>query len=243
MKNYDMIYSGDLILVNAEYPLRDKTAAELAPAIPEYPDILLNRAAGERLRQALDSINAGSRIVPVSGYRSTREQASIYESSLKENGAEFTRKYVALPGHSEHQTGLAIDLALNSGSIDFIRPDFPYSGICEDFRQAAPEFGFIERYPAGKEKITGIAHEPWHFRYVGFPHSMIIVQNKLTLEEYTEYIKFFRKSCPLYYSKGDLTAEIFYAPAAETTIGSENSRLSGNNKDGFIITQWREAHA
>ena len=144
-----------------------------------------------------------------------------------------------IPDHSEHQTGLAIDLALNTDNIDFIRPDFPYSGICEEFRKAAPEFGFIERYPAGKENITGIAHEPWHFRYVGFPHSMIIAEKEFTLEEYTEYIKSFRQECPLSYSHKGIAAEIFYAPA-ETEISVNNAvcQVSGNNTDGFVVTLW-----
>ena len=84
-----------------------------------------------------------------------------------ENGEEFTNQFVARPGHSEHQTGLAIDLGLKQPDIDFLRPYFPYKGICQTFRELSTDYGFIERYPAGKEAITGIAHEPWHFRYVG----------------------------------------------------------------------------
>lgn len=77
---------------------------------------------------------------------------------------------------SEHQTGLAIDLAENKEQIDFICPHFPYTGICGEFRAAAPRFGFIERYVSGKEQITGIGAEPWHFRYVGYPHSVIMAE-------------------------------------------------------------------
>lgn len=80
---------------------------------------------------------SGDSIVPVSGYRSLNEQMDIYNDSLKDNGEDFTRKYVALPKHSEHQTGLAIDLGLNKEKIDFIRPDFPYDGICGTFRRFA----------------------------------------------------------------------------------------------------------
>ncbi len=114
------------------------------------------------------------------------EQTQIYEDSLRENGGEFTKKFVALPGCSEHQTGLAIDLGLCKEEIDFICPDFPYEGICQKFRQMAPDYGFVERYPAGKEKVTGIGHEPWHFRYVGRPHARIMTDRGLVLEEYLE---------------------------------------------------------
>lgn len=237
------IYTGSLILVNAEYPLRS-TPTDLAPAVRGFAEITMERCAVEQLQLILDEIGAGNMIVPVSGYRSKAEQTAIYENSLKQNGSDFTQKYVALPDHSEHQTGLAIDLALNTDNIDFIRPDFPYSGICEEFRKAAPEFGFIERYPAGKENITGIAHEPWHFRYVGFPHSMIIAEKEFTLEEYTEYIKTFRQDCPLRYSHKGITAEVFYAPAkTEISVNSAAYQVSGNNTDGYVVTLWRDNNA
>lgn len=237
------IYTGSLILVNAEYPLRS-APTDLSPAVTGFPDITMERCAAEQLQLILDKIGAENMIVPVSGYRPKAEQTAIYENSLKENGADFTRKYVALPDHSEHQTGLAIDLALNTDNIDFIRPDFPYSGICEEFRKTAPKYGFIERYPKGKENITGIAHEPWHFRYVGFPHSLIFDEKKITLEEYTEYIKSFRQDCPLSYSHKGITAEVFYAPAkTEISINSAVYQVSGNNTDGFVVTQWRVNNA
>lgn len=174
-----------LILVNRQHLVGSKPD-DLVSVSSEYPKIKLRREAQTALENLLLAIGGGNQIVPVSGYRSHREQTDIFESSLKENGIEFTEKYVALPGCSEHQTGLAIDLALNQATIDFIRPDFPYDGICGEFRKLAPKFGYIERYPRGKEQITGIAHEPWHFRYVGCPHAKIITAQHLTLEEYIE---------------------------------------------------------
>lgn len=234
------IYRGNLLLVNARYPYRERDMRLYA-----FPGgaISLRREAAKALRLALRKTAPGNAIVPVSGYRSLKEQTELYNASLKENGEEFTRKYVALPNHSEHQTGLAIDLGLNGPHIDFIRPDFPYDGICEAFRQAAPDYGFIQRYTEEKERITGIAHEPWHFRYVGYPHSRLIAAQGLCLEEYIEFIKSYREDrrltcaplCP---------AEIYYVPAAggETEIRMEEGALhliSGNNTDGFIVTVWR----
>ena len=81
---------------------------------------------------------------------------------------------MALPGCSEHQTGLAIDLGKAAGYIDFIRPAFPYDGVCGRFRRLAARYGFIERYQRGKEEVTGISAEPWHFRYVGAPHAQLM---------------------------------------------------------------------
>lgn len=187
-------------------------------------------------------------IALVSGYRSEKEQTDIYESSLKENGAEFTAKFVALPNHSEHQTGLAIDLGLEKENIDFICPDFPYEGICEKFRAVAPQYGFIERYRKGKENITKIAPEPWHFRYVGFPHSAIISENNFALEEYIEYLKqFSANDTHLKYDNGKTHFEIFYIQAEKadntkiilpynTDDAVSAYEISGNNVDGFVVT-------
>ena len=97
-----------------------------------------------------------------------------------------TRKFVAYPGCSEHQTGLAIDLGANLPEIDFICPEFPDTGIFGKFREKAADFGFIERYPKGKEAVTGIGAEPWHFRYVGVPHAAVMKAGGLVLEEYAE---------------------------------------------------------
>ena len=116
------IYDGNLILVNAAYSLQSTRENELVSANTDYPDILLCRDAASALQMVLEKISAARDIVPVSGYRSQWEQTQIYNDSLKESGAEFTKKYVALPGHSEHQTGMAIDLGLYSDHIDFIRP-------------------------------------------------------------------------------------------------------------------------
>ncbi|HWQ78566.1 MAG TPA: D-alanyl-D-alanine carboxypeptidase family protein, partial [Anaerovoracaceae bacterium] len=58
-------------------------------------------------------------------------------------------------------------------------------------REFSVQYGFIERYPAGRERVTHIAHEPWHFRYVGYPHSELMTEKALTLEEYTDYLRQF----------------------------------------------------
>lgn len=174
-----------LILINRQHPISGEPD-DLVSVSPEHLQIKLRRAAQTALTELLRAIGSGDKIVPVSGYRSQEEQTAIYESSLVENGLSFTEKYVAFPGCSEHQTGLAIDLALNQNVIDFICPNFPYDGICSEFRKKAPKYGFIERYPKGKEQITGIAHEPWHFRYVGCLHAEIMTVQNMTLEEYIE---------------------------------------------------------
>ena len=240
----EKIHEGNLLLVNVNWPLKCENMIKrnLIPADKRFPDICLQREAADALQAALEEIQARDAIVPVSGYRSMEEQTGIFESCLKEDGEEFTRKYVALPGHSEHQLGLAIDLGLNQENIDFIRPEFPYEGICDTFRKIAPDYGFIERYAAGKEAITGTAHEPWHFRYIGFPHSRIIADRGYVLEEYMDFIKGYREDCRLSYSKyGSREFEIYFVPATGkrtliTLPDNGTCQISGNNMDGFIVT-------
>ena len=153
------------------------------------------------------------------------------------------RSYVALPGHSEHQTGLAIDLGLQKEVIDFIRPDFPYEGICESFRRRAVKYGFVERYEKGKEAVTGIAHEPWHFRYVGYPHSEIMKEQDLALEEYIGYMKQFSfDGSHLRHRRNNREMELFYIPVEEEVSlrmpAQAVYQVSGNNVDGCIIVIW-----
>lgn len=188
------LYSGKepceefLILVNTSHALTEDIPEPLVPVHPRTPSILMRSSAAVMLSRLMQDIHGWKGIVPVSGWRSREEQQAIWDSSLQENGLTFTQKYVALPGHSEHQTGLAIDLGLRQEHIDFICPEFPDTGICRLFREKAPDYGFILRYPPGKEHITGISHEPWHFRYVGRPHAQIMEQKGLTLEEYVALI-------------------------------------------------------
>lgn len=238
----EKIHCGTLVLVNQHYPMKERKAENLVPFDMHHPQILLEKDAASALQLLLKEISAQNDIVPVSGYRSKAEQTAVYEDSLKESGEAFTKKYVALPGCSEHQTGLAIDLGLNQDQIDFICPDFPYEGICDVFRKAAPEYGFIERYAGDKEEITGISQEPWHFRYTGYPHSAVMTEEGMALEEYMEFLKDYRDGDRLVYRNADGSrAEIFYVPVlgGEAKVElqeTEKYQISGNNIDGFVVT-------
>ena len=182
----EMLYDRYLVLVNASHPYSEENSIRLLPVCPGEPDILLEERAQRQLSLLMEEIGGWEGIVPVSGWRSLQEQQEIFDTSIRESGEEFTRKFVALPGCSEHQTGLAIDLALKKEKVDFICPEFPYTGICQKFRERAAAFGFIERYRREKEVITGISQEPWHFRYVGTPHAEFMERHGLCLEEYWE---------------------------------------------------------
>ncbi len=235
------IHNGLLILVNAEHPIQHMERPALAPAVPGS-DILLDTRAAAMLSGLISRIGAAGEIVPVSGWRSEAEQREIWDGSMSESGEEFTRKYVALPGCSEHQTGLAIDLALRVDNIDFIRPEFPYDGVCGRFRALAADYGFVERYQGGKEGVTGIAAEPWHFRYVGRPHARIMCEMGLCLEEYVEYLRAYPYPERLLEVRGEVyEAEVGFAGARDT-LGLPDApyQVSGNNVDGYIYTLWRK---
>ena len=235
----EQVGQGPLVLVNRENALNGTAKADLAAVNDSYPGVLLERRAARLLAACITEIRGGGESVPVSGWRSQEEQQRIWEDTLRESGAAFTRQYVALPGCSEHQTGLAIDLGKRKDEIDFIRPDFPYSGLCQTFRKAALRYGFIERYGRDKERLTGISHEPWHFRYVGAPHARIMHANKLCLEEYTEFVKEREIDCVL---ENGRFARVFYVPCegerTECMLPDGCCQISGNNVDGFVVTAW-----
>lgn len=246
----ESVFCGSLILVNAQYPLQTYgVAPELAEVTGSRPQVWMGREAA----QALGALIAASRnaapgqreeIICVSGYRSRPEQAELFDRSLKENGPEFTRTYVAAPGCSEHETGLAVDLAKKQEEIDRICPEFPREGICGVFRKLAPESGFVERYPAGSEGRTGIGAEPWHFRYVGTPHARIMAERGMVLEEYVEWLRRHElQENPFLYCAGGKTATIGYlaVPDREEEIcigvpGNGTVSISGDNIGGVIVT-------
>lgn len=242
--NNDMIYDGELVLVNRNYPLKSEPLKSGMKNIDFENGIYIKSKMVFMLKELLFDIGVKDEFVYVSGFRTLTEQENIYESSIKENGVNFTNKYVAYPMCSEHQTGLAIDIGKRCEDVDFIRPDFPNSGIFKIFKQRAVKYGFIERYKKNKEKITGISYEPWHFRYVGYPHSLIMEKENLCLEEYIEYVKSFKhKEKSLFYIDINNLIEIFYVPFEKDGYidipDNISYTISGNNIDGFIVTLWR----
>lgn len=217
-------------------------------AAGEKEDVLLEPETAGRLSGLLQELGSGDRIVLVSGLRSREEQVRIWEDTMEKEGEAFTRTFVAKPGHSEHESGLAVDLAENREEIDFICPEFPGEGICGEFRRRASRYGFVERYPEGKEAVTGIGREPWHFRYVGVPHGAVMEREGMILEEYIAFLrKYTSEAHPyLWYGpgKGEGT-EIFYVDLrgkeeyAFRSGGPKDVWYSGTNEGGIVICRRR----
>lgn len=127
------------------------------------------------------ALKDGINLIGVSGYRSYEYQEGLY--FLAESGnSSYDSDYVAIPGYSEHQTGLAIDILSDEYSVldDGFKDTEAYKWLIDN----CYKYGFIIRYPEGKESITGYPFEPWHLRYVGIAAATEIAKKGVTLEEY-----------------------------------------------------------
>lgn len=119
-------------------------------------------------------------IIAMSTYRSYQYQVNLYNRYAKEDGVEKADTYSGRPGHSEHQTGLAVDVYNKKENYT----NFGKTKEYEWMQQHAHEYGFILRFPEGKEKETGYEVEEWHYRYVGVEIATYIKEHNITLEEY-----------------------------------------------------------
>lgn len=124
-----------------------------------------------------DAAACGLNIWLASGFRSYSLQSQIYNKNCYMYGQEITDTFSARPGFSEHQSGLAID-------VNTISDDFAYTPEAAWLAENCWKYGFIIRYPLGKEHITGYKYEPWHIRFVGYDMAKKIYSSGLTLEEY-----------------------------------------------------------
>lgn len=118
-----------------------------------------------------------------SGYRSYSYQKRLFNNYAARDGEEAASRYSARPGQSEHQTGLALDIAAKNG-VCTLNTCFKDTDEGKWLKENAWKYGFILRYPEGKEEITGYMFEPWHFRYVGKKEAQKIYESGLTVEEF-----------------------------------------------------------
>ena len=175
----------NLVLVN-----RDNKLAELNPQLVDVEEIKVDSRIAEQTKQFLAAARA---VAPeeslISGYRSVEEQTELYNervaqleaTGLSHEEAEAqAQTQVQVPGASEHQTGLAIDMSAPNGQSE---------EVAQQIIALAPQYGFVLRYPEGKNAITGVDYENWHFRYVGVENAQYMVKHQLVLEEYIQKLK------------------------------------------------------
>jgi len=183
---------GLLILVNKENPVDKAYKPDDLTKMkyyvedrPEYGRYMRKEAAAAFNRLVEDAAKDDIVLRMTTAYRSYDFQKNLFDNYAKQNGEEAANRFSAKPGQSEHQTGLAVDVS--SPSVDYQLTD-TYGKTKEGkwLRENAYKFGFILRYPEGKEEITGYQYEPWHIRYVGKFVAKEIFTGHLTLEEYLE---------------------------------------------------------
>ena len=178
------------VLVNKENKIKDSYFDKynlISTKNEENDDIQVEEEAYNKfllLKEFLKELNIYIDIED--SYRSIDRQVELYKYYLENNGQDYCNNYVAVPGYSEHHTGLAIDLMLKVNN-EYLRDDMELLNSKDEFKEihkVLHKYGFILRYPDGKESITGYNYEPWHIRYVGKLPAKVFYENNLTLEEY-----------------------------------------------------------
>lgn len=178
-----------LLIVNKYYYLeKDYYYGDLVTMEKGYDNkngSKLNSIAYEAFKKLVDAgEKEGYHIRNNSAYRSYETQNGLYTNYKKDHGLTWADKWSARPGHSEHQTGLALDVGVKN---EYSLGKFENSREFTWMKEHAHLYGFILRYPKGKEYITGYGYEPWHYRYVGIDVATYIYENDITFEEYYAY--------------------------------------------------------
>lgn len=180
-----------MVLVNKTHELPEnwEDSIELVGTRNAYDnDIQIEKDTYEAylaLREAL--LEEGVDIELDSAYRSVERQEELWAEFEEQYGEDYCKKYVAVPGTSEHHTGLAVDVCLKKGDQLIYENEemMKEVEIWEKVHEMMPAYGFVLRFPEGKEDVTGYNYEPWHMRYVGSPEvAAEITEKGLTLEEY-----------------------------------------------------------
>lgn len=257
--------TGELVLVNNMIKFRGSVNEEELLVVRDNKNssymvsdrnVMLLPSAMNALNEMLGDFFAATGnngVMARSGYRTVEYQQELYEDDLASSGANSST-LVAMPGYSEHHTGLVVDFTTYNSQTDSYR-EFDGTGDFAWIMENCHRYGFINRYPEGKEKLTLIDNEPWHFRYVGIPHASIMKDYDFCLEEYIDFIKNYTIDSGFLLKDTDDGARyiVYYVPlsSGETTAvyhpkkhGSDEFypySISGNNVDGFIVTvQLRE---
>ena len=178
-----------LILVNKQNPVPDDFEVKLSNINgSQYAD---SRIIADIYRMMDAAADDGVDLMICSAYRSYERQKTLFNNKinkLMDSGMTYLESYkvgsmnVTVPGTSEHHLGLALDIL--TGSYTTMDDGFGDTEAGKWLAKNAPDYGFILRYPQGKEEITGIVYEPWHFRYVGTKYAKDITKRGVCLEEY-----------------------------------------------------------
>ena len=243
------VHTGDLILINSVYGYDFAANEGLENLVNiaenqsysyqvEKPDYRLSADVLPHLDAMIEACDTamGSRETGItSAYRTIEYQQNLWDETVANYGEEYTRKYVGVPGYSEHHTGKTCDIGIFYA--DGSQGSFSESQNAVWMRENCGQFGFIRRYAEDKTAITGISNEAWHFRYVGFPHAAYMVEQNLCLEEYLDYLRNnTSEAAPLSVTDSTGSYKIYYTAERTITKPSGAYKVSGDNMNGFIIT-------
>lgn len=261
----EALTTGDLILVNPDYAYQEGT--EVPVSVLEYKtdsffvkdrNVALMEKVIDHLNDMMDDFAKKTGVTDVmliSGWRDPDRQETLYQEDLEEKN-QTQSTLVAVPGHSEHHTGLAMDFGLMP-SNDGTSRTYDGTGAYAWINENCQDYGFVVRYPEDKMDLTKIEYEPWHFRYVGEPHAKIMTNPELSglpvqdvgvlrsgalcLEEYIQFLKGFPvdgnhlvaygyEICwqePEVQENGDLKIAV---------PSNQPYTISGDNTGGIIVT-------
>lgn len=186
--------SWELLLVNNHNPLPDDFEVETEVVQGSFK---MDARIAETVKQMIaDAKEEGVDLMICSAYRSIDRQKQLFAAEVdvqmaagktKEEAEKITATMIAVPGTSEHHTGLSADIVTPTHQT--LDEAFAETAAGKWLVENAPEYGFILRYPKDKQDITEIIYESWHFRYVGVEHAKAITEQGLCLEEYIEQLK------------------------------------------------------
>lgn len=231
----ELVYKGNLLLINKKYPVHQESIKSDVVNLFTHNELkkgyelldtkieLSEDVARKFSEMIVSAKKEGVHHFTInSGFRDFDEQNALYQKM----GSDY-----ALPaGRSEHNLGLSLDV----GSTKMKMNEAPDGKWLE---KNAWKYGFIIRYPKDKTAITGIQYEPWHIRYVGLPHSMIMEEKNFSLEEYLDFLK---KQKSISATINGEKYEISYYPVTKNTTIQVPTNLhyeiSGNNMDGVFVT-------
>ncbi len=178
---------GNLMLVNKFYQLPESYVPENITPISTWYAYSNHSIIDEVNTKYVDMWNGakkeGLTLIVTSSYRDYNFQATLYNGYKNSNGQAWADNYSARPGHSEHQLGLALDIVTHNNTME----NFEQTDEFKWLEKNSYKYGFILRYPKGKEHITGFNYEPWHYRYVGIDIAKEIYELGITYDEYYAY--------------------------------------------------------
>ncbi len=249
---------GTLVLVNNEYALLNDTSEDELVSVDEckndtyrvtdYSITLLSDTldALNEMLMAFYNATGSDGVLVRSGYQSFTYQQQLYEAEIASTVNDSSTA-IARAGYSENHTGYAVDFATYSGST---YNNFDGTGEYSWIPENCYKFGYILRYPEGKEEYTLVESQPWHYRYVGAPHAQVMYDYDMCLEEYISYIKNYTIDTGFllvnsydgvqyiiyYVPLSDSDTTTIYVPLMDDGVTAYPYEISGNNVDGFIVT-------